>query len=84
MNYKESEKLGKLFSELYESILNHFEFMFNEMLKEGKVTEEDKKPIMFVAKIIYDDYKRMVRKHFESQEKKDEYKKYLEERWTSF
>ena len=57
LKLRDREKLEKLYQELYESIVKHFEFMFQEMKAEKKADEEDRKAFMFVAKTIFNDYK---------------------------
>ena len=75
MNLKNREKLEKLFDELYENILSHFKFMFQALKDEGRVDDSDKKSMMFVAKLIYDDYKKKTYKHLEEMDRQEQMRK---------
>ena len=75
MNLKDREKLEKLFDELYENILSHFKFMFQALKDEGRVKNSDKNTMMYVAKLIYDDYKKMTYKHLEEMDRQEQMRK---------
>ena len=67
--------LEKLFDELYENILSHFKFMFEALKDEGTVDDSNKKSMMFVAKLIFDDYKKKTYKHLEEMDRQEQMRK---------
>ena len=71
LQLKDRENLEKLFDELYKNILSHFKFMFQALKDEGRVKNSDKNTMMYVAKLIYDDYKKMTYKHLEEMDRQE-------------
>ena len=49
--------------------------MFQALKDEGKVKNSDKNTMMYVAKLIYDDYKKMTYKHLEEMDRQKQMRK---------